>query len=80
MQALYDFINRGHLDPNHHANKYREELRILRQRNISPEKYYARFADLNRLVGNLDFKTNPNHIFAYFHGLWLGIRNTLKER
>ena len=69
MQALYDFVGKTHLDPDYQTNKHRDELRELSQADRSPEDYYARFADLSRLIGRKNFRTDPNFVSDYRHGL-----------
>ena len=80
MQALYDFIGKSYLDPKHQTDKHRDELRELWQKDKSPEEYYTRFADLNRLIGRNNFRTDPNLVYDFRRGLHHDIREELEKQ
>ena len=80
MQALYDFVGKSYLDPEHQTDKHRKKLRKLWQKDQSPKEYYTRFANLNRLIGCNNFRTDPNKVYNFRRGLHKDLREELAKQ
>ena len=78
MQALYNFVGKTHLDPEHQTNKHRTKLYKLSQVGKSLKDYYTHFADLNRLINCKNFCMDSNFVSDYRNGLHWNLKLELE--